>query len=107
MKKVGLSTITFFLTLQRLHAVGDQTPLDKSKAPTWLEKYGPQISQPFSGPLSFSNLPYSLCLEEKGDSSNFDIAILGLPFDTSVTNRPGFVVLPFLSNMKNLIFESF
>jgi agmatinase len=55
--------------------------------PTWVEKYGPQIDQWFSGPLSFSHLPYVRCLQE--ESTNFDIAILGLPFDTAVTYRPG------------------
>ncbi|KIK70590.1 hypothetical protein GYMLUDRAFT_209871 [Collybiopsis luxurians FD-317 M1] len=53
---------------------------------TWLEKYGPQIDQPFSGPLSFSHLPYIKCLEE--DDARFDIGILGMPFDTAVTYRP-------------------
>jgi agmatinase len=53
----------------------------------WLHKYGPQIDQPFSGPLSFSHLPYSRCLEDAGRP--LDIAVLGLPFDTAVTYRPG------------------
>ncbi|KAK7058509.1 hypothetical protein VNI00_002143 [Paramarasmius palmivorus] len=55
--------------------------------PTWLEKYGPQIDQPFSGPLSFSHLPYSRCLET--EDVEFDIALLGMPFDTGVTYRSG------------------
>ncbi|KAH9898278.1 Arginase/deacetylase [Cubamyces lactineus] len=58
-----------------------------SGSSTWLEKYGQQIDQPFSGPLSFSHLPYSRCLED--ESAAFDIAILGMPFDTAVTYRPG------------------
>lgn len=57
------------------------------KEPTWLEKYGPQIDQPFSGPLSFSHLPYHRCLEEENVA--FDIAILGMPLDTTVSYRPG------------------
>jgi len=64
-----------------------QAPRD----PTWLEKYGPQIDQPFSGPLSFSHLPYHRCLEK--EDVFFDIAILGMPFDTAVTYRPGCVCL--------------
>ena len=56
-------------------------------APTWFEKYGPQIDQTFSGPLSFSHLPYARCLQE--ESTDFDIAVLGLPFDTAVSYRPG------------------
>ncbi|KIM47093.1 hypothetical protein M413DRAFT_440623 [Hebeloma cylindrosporum] len=55
--------------------------------PTWTEKYGSQYDLLFSGPLSFSHLPYSKCLEQK--ESLFDIAILGIPFDTAVTYRPG------------------
>ncbi|CAL1694028.1 unnamed protein product [Somion occarium] len=59
----------------------------KSHPETWLSKYGPQIDQPFSGPLSFSHLPYTRCLED--ESAQFDIALLGMPFDTGVTYRPG------------------
>ncbi|KAF9486490.1 Arginase/deacetylase [Pholiota conissans] len=55
--------------------------------PTWTEKYGPQIDSSFSGPLSFSHLPYARCLDSV--DTNFDIAVLGLPFDTAVTYRPG------------------
>jgi agmatinase len=55
--------------------------------PTWVEKFGPQIDLTFSGPLSFSHLPYVRCLQE--ESTDFDIAILGLPFDTGVSHRPG------------------
>ncbi|KAF9451405.1 Arginase/deacetylase [Macrolepiota fuliginosa MF-IS2] len=58
-----------------------------AKEPTWLEKYGPQIDQTFSGPLSFSHLPYHRCLEK--EDVPFDIGILGMPFDTAVTYRPG------------------
>lgn len=54
---------------------------------TWLEKYGQQYDQTFSGPLSFSHLPYHRCLENEAE--RFDIAILGMPFDTAVTYRPG------------------
>lgn len=57
------------------------------KEPTWLEKYGPQIDQPFSGPLSFSHLPYYRCLEK--EDVLFDIAIIGMPLDTTVSYRTG------------------
>ncbi|TDL28342.1 arginase deacetylase [Rickenella mellea] len=53
----------------------------------WTKKYGKQTDLPYSGPLSFSHLPYTRCLDDPG--SIFDIAILGLPFDTAVTYRPG------------------
>lgn len=92
-----LSCIFSALVLVKLASAydghGDQLPLNGFDVPpaagsqTWLEKYGPQIDQPFSGPLSFSHVPYSRCLED--DSANFDIALLGMPFDTAVTYRPG------------------
>jgi agmatinase len=65
-------------------------PLGTEEDKTWTEKYGRQIDLPFSGPLAFSHLPYHRCL----DQSNvlFDIAVLGMPFDTAVTYRPGWVL---------------
>ncbi|KAJ7665091.1 Arginase/deacetylase [Mycena polygramma] len=71
------------------HRSSDQFPLTEVEAApqTWLEKYGKQIDQPFSGPLAFSHLPYTRCLEDEAEL--FDIAILGMPFDTGVTYRPG------------------
>jgi agmatinase len=73
----------------------EQTPLAKVNSESkenppdneWLAKYGPQIDQVFSGPLSFSHLPYARCLEDS--SARFDIALLGMPFDTGVSYRPG------------------
>jgi hypothetical protein len=64
-----------------------QAPYGELPVPTWGEKYGAQYDQPFSGPLSFSHLPYALCLQD--ETALFDIAILGMPFDTSVSYRPG------------------
>lgn len=54
---------------------------------TWLSKYGKPTDMPFSGALSFSHLPYAICLQD--ESIEFDIAILGFPFDTAVSYRPG------------------
>ncbi|CAK5268650.1 unnamed protein product [Mycena citricolor] len=53
----------------------------------WGSKFGLQTDLPYSGPLSFAHLPYSKCLED--GQSRFDIAILGLPFDTTTSYRPG------------------
>ncbi|KAJ7045043.1 Arginase/deacetylase [Mycena alexandri] len=80
--------IAFFVVVQLvlghspLERAGDQLPLTEFEAApqTWLEKYGKQIDQPFSGPLAFSHLPYTRCLENEEEL--FDIAILGIPFDT-------------------------
>ncbi|KAF2027674.1 Arginase/deacetylase [Setomelanomma holmii] len=51
----------------------------------------PDISQPkFAGLMTYANLPYVHCLASDGDEvEKFDIAILGAPFDTGVTARPG------------------
>ncbi|VDC04197.1 unnamed protein product [Peniophora sp. CBMAI 1063] len=63
----------------------DVTPTASGEA--WLEKYGPQHDLGYTGPLSFSHLEYARCLQEP--DTTFDVAILGMPFDTTVTYRPG------------------
>ncbi|KAJ7069042.1 arginase family-domain-containing protein [Mycena belliarum] len=93
LRAIALSAAAFRLAAGHAHAHypagGDQLPLTELEgAPqTWLEKYGKQIDQPFSGPLAFSHLPYTRCLED--ESERFDVAILGMPFDTGVSYRPG------------------
>ncbi|KIY50652.1 Arginase/deacetylase [Fistulina hepatica ATCC 64428] len=92
-----LATLIFLASLQSIHAhdfeqlfrlqADPDASSDSYDPPTWLEKYGDQYDQPFSGPLSFSHLPYTRCLEQ--DDYDFDIAILGMPFDTAVTYRTG------------------
>ncbi|KAH7088809.1 arginase family-domain-containing protein [Paraphoma chrysanthemicola] len=51
----------------------------------------PDISQPkFAGLMTYANLPYVHCLAADGEEvERFDIAIMGAPFDTGVTARPG------------------
>ncbi|KAF9531888.1 arginase deacetylase [Crepidotus variabilis] len=61
--------------------------------PTWEKKYGSQYDLSYTGPLSFSHLPYERCLDNA--SLSYDIAILGLPFDTAVTYRSGARFGPF------------
>lgn len=65
----------------------DQVPFSEPELEDYRSKYGPQIDLPYTGPLSFAHLPYSRCLDNS--SSLFDLAILGLPFDTAVSYRPG------------------
>lgn len=79
-------SLAFFACQGHTHT---QTPLteDPAQSNEWLQKYGPQIDQSYSRPLSFSHLPYSRCLEDS--SAQFDIALLGMPFDTGVSYRPG------------------
>ncbi|EUC50566.1 hypothetical protein COCMIDRAFT_81424 [Bipolaris oryzae ATCC 44560] len=44
----------------------------------------------FAGLTTYASLPYVHCLAPEGDDVEpFDIAILGAPFDTAVTGRPG------------------
>jgi hypothetical protein len=53
----------------------------------WQGTYGSgHFDEPFSGPLTFAHLPYEDCLTTY---TPFDIAIVGYPFDTSVSYRPG------------------
>ncbi|KAI0256999.1 hypothetical protein BJV78DRAFT_1159464, partial [Lactifluus subvellereus] len=54
---------------------------------TWSEKYSAQPDLGFTGPLAFSHLPYARCLQDVPPA--FDIALLGMPFDTAVAYRPG------------------
>ncbi|XPS99746.1 Agmatinase [Ascochyta lentis] len=51
----------------------------------------PDITQAkFGGLTTYANLPYVHCLAQDGEEvEKFDIAILGAPFDTGVTARPG------------------
>lgn len=59
-----------------------------SKEPqSWPAKYGKQPDLGYTGPLAFSHLEYARCLEDT--SVNYDIAVLGMPFDTAVSFRPG------------------
>jgi len=77
-----LASSAIVLTIGQLSSV-----LGHNQDATWGEKYGPQYDLEFSGPLSFSHLPYIKCLEQT--ESLFDVAILGIPFDTAVSYRPG------------------
>ncbi|KAF2129336.1 Arginase/deacetylase [Dothidotthia symphoricarpi CBS 119687] len=51
----------------------------------------PDISQSkFAGLMTYANLPYVHCLAGEDEKvEKYDIAILGAPFDTGVTARPG------------------
>ncbi|WPG99662.1 Hypothetical protein R9X50_00248100 [Acrodontium crateriforme] len=53
-------------------------------------KAGEDISSsPYLGLTTFANLPYVHCLANSSDVEPYDIAILGAPFDTGVSGRPG------------------
>ncbi|KAJ7836524.1 Arginase/deacetylase [Mycena leptocephala] len=59
----------------------------------WTSKYGPQYDLGYTGPLSFSHLPYTRCLDD--GAARFDIGLLGMPFDTTTSFRPGARFGPF------------
>jgi agmatinase len=97
LRTLAVAAVSLGSWAHQQHALDDhdQTFFQESQegSKTWLEKYGPQFDQPFSGPLSFSHLPYFRCLENV--EASFDIAILGMPFDTAVSYRPGARFGPF------------
>ncbi|KAK0210274.1 Arginase/deacetylase [Desarmillaria ectypa] len=69
-----------------------QNQVDVSTEP-WTTRYGAQEDLGYTGPLSFSHFPYTRCLEDP--SQLFDIAIIGFPFDTTTSYRPGARFGPF------------
>ncbi|KAG8762589.1 hypothetical protein FRC11_008650 [Ceratobasidium sp. 423] len=72
------------------HDESSQNPLKSDEEfQTWAKKYGTQFDLAFSGPLSFAHLPYSKCLDAENEHQLFDIAVLGMPFDSAVSYRPG------------------
>jgi len=57
-------------------------------ADAWLDKFGVTASDlSFSGVNSFGHLRHAKCLADP--NQQFDVALLGFPFDTSVSYRPG------------------
>ena len=46
-------------------------------------------SREYSGLSTYANLPFVHCLSEEKEIEKYDIAILGAPFDTGTTARPG------------------
>jgi agmatinase len=97
-----LYTVAILAVLTAAHQVRDQTTFSTfdavpgvNKEEPWSAKFGSQEDLQFTGPLSFSHLPYHLCLSDVSHSQLFDIAILGFPFDTTTTYRPGARFGPF------------
>ncbi|KAI0027757.1 arginase family-domain-containing protein [Vararia minispora EC-137] len=64
-------------------------PQAVASSATWAEKYGTQPDLGYTGPLAFAHINYARCLEDTAAAVPFDVAVLGMPFDTSVTYRPG------------------
>lgn len=53
----------------------------------WNDEYANTPDLSFSGVASFAHLPHKRCLDVK--DAAFDIALLGVPFDSAVSFRPG------------------
>ena len=59
----------------------------ESSGDPWLTEFGPTPDLSFSGVNTFAHLPHAKCLIEP--EKPFDIALLGIPFDSAVSYRPG------------------
>ncbi|WOO76482.1 Putative agmatinase 1 [Vanrija pseudolonga] len=70
--------------LAALPALAEQAVLAQEP---WQAKYGGTPDLTFSGVAGFGRLPHAVCLDEPG--RGFDVAVLGMPFDTTVSYRPG------------------
>ncbi|KAI9454139.1 arginase family-domain-containing protein [Lactarius psammicola] len=85
--RLPFANAVFVGIVQALHASAHTQSVLSDSSKSWSEKYGSQGDLAFTGPLAFSHLPYFRCLEDV--SPVFDVAVLGMPFDTTVTYRPG------------------
>ncbi|CUS14356.1 unnamed protein product [Tuber aestivum] len=80
--KFPLLLLLSFLSLALSHAGKEYTEEDISNLrQKWASEH------PFGGISTFAHLPHVHCLTSPHEG--FDIAILGAPFDTAVTYRPG------------------
>ncbi|KAK3672708.1 hypothetical protein LTR78_007520 [Recurvomyces mirabilis] len=77
------------ITFPSLSGIQEQ-PLGQQHSTNFGSDYDISDS-PFAGLSTFANLPYVHCLSSRPDSDipAYDIAIVGAPFDTGVTARPG------------------
>jgi len=96
-----LSSLLSFLALTPLivsaHTTADHTPTDEETSATatdaWYSKYGQTGDLSFTGVTSFAHLPHIRCLDNP--SAELDVAIIGMPFDSAVSFRPGARFGPF------------
>jgi len=66
---------------------------DVASKDAWFSKYGKTGDLSFTGVTSFAHLPHVRCLDEP--STELDVAIIGMPFDSAVSFRPGARFGPF------------
>lgn len=58
----------------------------------WADEFGQVGDLSFSGATSFAHLPSPKCLDQPDEA--FDIALIGIPFDSAVSYRPGASLVP-------------
>lgn len=64
-----------------------ESPDDIAAKDAWFSKYGKTGDLSFTGVTSFAHLPHVRCLDEP--AQELDVAIIGMPFDSAVSFRPG------------------
>ena len=74
---------TIFPPIAAVHLNGQSPQYSLSNKDDYLE-----LPSEFAGLSTYANLPFVHCAS-KGDVEPYDIAILGAPFDTATTARPG------------------
>lgn len=85
MKLYGLLLLLPFLSLTGAHDHQAEPQPDADTLASLKAKWDYDFS--FSGIPTFAHLPYTKCL--LAPSESYDIAIVGAPFDTAVSYRPG------------------
>lgn len=75
------------------HQTADLTAEEIANKDAWFSKYGKTGDLSFTGVTSFAHLPHVRCLDEPGQE--LDVAIIGMPFDSAVSFRPGARFGPF------------
>lgn len=87
-----LSKVLFLLgttSVVLAHSHDSQASYDAAAAASdpWLSQFGHTADLSFSGVNSYAHLPHKKCLDDP--SIAYDIALLGIPFDSAVSYRPG------------------
>ncbi|EST07802.1 Ureohydrolase [Kalmanozyma brasiliensis GHG001] len=75
------------------HSTAEFAPIPLVQFPSndipdpWTSKYGGVARTAFAGVTTYAHLPTSRCLDNPDEL--FDVAVLGIPYDLTVTYRPG------------------
>lgn len=86
--KMKLTTTSLLLPLLPLiSAHAEQAVLNSADSDPWAAKYGHMGDLSFTGVTSFAHLPHERCLNKP--ELGLDVALIGMPFDSAVSFRPG------------------